>query len=165
MEIGAVSKDHSFAIEKISNNDVESTKEVPEETRETLIQAAVHFFRNGTEDFTLSFSKELFDEMTKSAVVERIPHTYFAHLYNTKSDAIRSSSLDEYTIYAVNIPYPDFSTLTAYFVADGSGTASEQDDGNVRYVLAGYDAFSPFSESTFLDNLYPDDVEFFLGSY
>lgn len=146
-------KDNSYSIESLQSNDVKTTKVIPIPARDTLLQAAQHFFETGTDEFKLSFSSNLFKEMIARSTVENIPQPYFSKLYNMKSNAIRSSSLNGYNIFAVNIPYPDFSVLTAYFV---------QEEG--QYKMVGYDAFSPFSQSTLADNLYPDDIEFFLTS-
>ena len=90
-------------------------------------------------------------------MAEHVPHTYFSKLYNRGSVAIRGSTLDGYDLYAVSIPHPDFGVLTAYFASPG------EDADATDFELFAYDAFCPFSQDTFTDCLYPDDIVFFSG--
>lgn len=156
----------TYYFSNLYSSDVQYTGEVTAEMRDYLIKATKAFFSGGAKEFTVSLPEDRWAEMMDKATVEVTPKTYFKQLYNIRSNAIRSSAINKYELIAVNIPYEGYVVFTAYFTpqynVSGPGSKIEWAD-NIEYrqMLIAYDALCPYSKTTFIDNLYPEDVEFF----
>ena len=178
---------NAFEIASGYSSDIMHSPSYTEADREELLDDAVTFFVNGTDEFTIGFNDpKSLEPMLEFASVEEVTHPYFSKLYTDKSIAFRNNTLDGYTLIAVNIPHKDFGVLTAYFIPweeagkvktkepvieedvyndeEGEYNKEIKEPKQDDFTLIGYDALMPFSQSTFIDNLYPDDIEFFTGS-
>jgi hypothetical protein len=155
----------TYSITNLYSSDVHDTGEITEDMREYLVAATKAYFSGGAKEFTISLPEDRWAEMMEKATVEVTPKTYFKQLYNIRSNAIRSSAINKYELIAVNIPFEGYVVFTAYFTpqynVDGSGRENWPQNAEPRQMLIAYDALCPYSKTTFIDNLYPEDVEFF----
>ena len=158
-----------FYINKVYNTNERYSDTFTKEEIDGFINAAIKFFRNGTESFQLGFEVDLFDELVDMATVEFVNKPYFTYLYNNQGEMVNSVAFTTYDLVAVSLPFQNYGVFTAYFAPEpqtyGIQLQSMEEDGHIIWILVGYDAFRPLNEEVFSTYVADRDLERMLNGY
>ena len=107
--------------------------------------------------------------MRRYATVEAVKAPYFTRLFKADGEATGSYEFYGYDLYAVSVPYPGYGVFTAYFAPEpqtyGLPMQTMDPDGDVFWVVAGYDALCPMDTIHFQSYLDQSQVDYMMEGY
>ncbi len=162
--IATISQDTAsgnYQIVSLENADVRHTENMSEELRTAVIFKALEFINEDNTFEPLYVTEEEYNMYSDAIVVEKRDRVIYSRLFDAQGNPSPAGKFTSYDPYMVSFQDTGHGYITIYLrPIDSANKNKPLTDADSLCVFA-YDAWSPFTVTSFNQAMWPEDAEYF----